>query len=533
MFNRLRRKDFAKFLNYIHAIFFLFITLSIVGYNTDESIAKTNVIEVEKPLKPEDLVGNVFYFQDVDDSLNIDQISQSDFQNNFKLTESEFINFGFVTSPIWLKISLQNAITSEAQLFLYLHQSSFKQFSAFQINPNGEIITITEQDETSRFVERPVANPFLVVPVDIKNGQVSDIYIRYVSESTTAAPLSIETERSLSNVTASAFAKNFIFNAMMALLFLVPAAIFIYLRHIVFFAYAASSLACLLLFMKLDGSGFQYLWPNWPQLNTQAAFIFSMVSLFFYNIFVREVLETKKRHKISDIIFLANMTVIATILFLAIFTDIPSLSVSSVILFPATYVCCIITGLIATREGFKEVRFFLAAWFMICIYSTSLMINEIFLIDFLSRYRFDIMRFVLTADVIFMGLGLLERYKRMEIVTRENLETSQQITEQNLQLAKKINALEKKFYALCQIEENQDDKLINTINDLGQQIPALRSKVQMLLLNDGIKQEEIQNFEQNFTHLEQSISETLEAASGASKAHKNAENLKDNNALLT
>lgn len=478
--------------------------------------AQEKVLEVTGPTDSSGFIGFVDYYLDETTNLGINDVVSSQYAGEFKAVDSEFIDFGFTKSMIWLKISLKNATQDDDRFMLFFRENFFPNFNAYQTGPDGEIITITEQAEGDGFDSRPIDYPFLIVPVKVKAGSTSDVYVRYSSGGSSEVRFTIETEDSFNAIANATVFKNSIFYGMLALMFMVAAAVFLFSLNPVFFAYGASTLTTLFLIMHLDGTGFQYIWSSWPQFNSNASLYLCLISIFFGSMFGRAFLQTKRYHKYVDKVFLALMSISVLVLFGSSFMDTQTLKWLAVLLFPITHLWYMIAGLNAARTRFKEVRFYVLAWTGVFIGSLGLMAREIIGIEMTEVAVWDTLRVVSVADAAFMGLGLLDRYNQIRISSQESMKASLKQARRNLKLTQRLNDLEKQFETVSHIAQSKDQQISNTVHDLRQPLHALRLKVHDIMQGNNEDNKSFEDVTQNFGYLESLISDHLsEAAEGA------------------
>lgn len=506
-----------SFYKIIISIFFMFSLL----FNAQ---AQENRLELTGPIDSAGLVGSVDYFLDDTTSLSITDITSDDIADKFQTVDSEFIDFGFTKSAIWFRLQVENKRSENDRWMLYFKENFFPEFRAYQTDGNGKIITITEQVESSGFDARPVAHPFLVVPARVQAGEVSDIYIKYRSGGASEIRFSIETQDSYNQIAASKNTKNSIFYGMLILLFMISAAVFLYARRAIFFAYAASTLCSLLIIMHFDGTAFQYVWPGLSIFNNSASLYLGMSSLFFGAMFAREFLQTRRYHGFVDKVLLGIMLFSAVSIASSAFIDHQFLKWGLVLMAPFTYLWFLIAGINAARTRFKEVRFYVVAWAGVFISSIGLMAREILGIDLSEELQWDSMRVVMVGDAAFMGLGLLDRYNQIRIASQENMRASLTQARRNLKLTQRLNDLEKQFETVSNIAQSKDQQISNTVHDLRQPLHALRLKVHDIMQGNNDDSKNFDDVTQNFSYLESLISDHLtQAAEGAEIIGSSAE----------
>ncbi len=522
-----------KIIKFFALVQTLCFALLINSFTPVDGEATTQPILVDGVVSSEALVGKISYFLDETRELDINRISSVDFEKQFQSVDSEFIDFGFTKSFIWLKFTLKNQLVSDDRFMLFFRENFFPNFNVYQRSPSGEISIITEQMENSGFDVRPVAFPFLVAPVDLEPGETTDVYVRYSSGGSSEVRFTIETEESFSEFSGTTFFKNSIFYGMLALLFMVSAAVFVYSRRKLFFAYAASTLVSLLLIMHLDGTAFQFVWPSFPQFNGNASLYVGMLSLFFGAMFAREFLQTKRYHPFVDKVLIGIMIFSAGSIAASWFLDTQLMKYFLIILAPFTYLWFLISGLVAARKRFKEVRFYVIAWAGVFISSVGLMAREILGIDLSEELQWDSMRVVMVSDAAFMGLGLLDRFNQLRIASQKNLKSSLKQAKQNLELTQRLNDLEKKFENVSELAQSKDADLMNTVHDLRQPLHVLRMKVHDLMQGNAADDNDFDSVKQTFGYLEGLVSERLEGTASDVIIRDESEDDGQGNALST
>ena len=476
-----------------------------------------NPLELEGPKTPAQIVGNVEYFLDDTGKITIDEIATDSFTSKFKPVESEFINFGFTKSLIWLKVNLRNASEDHDRWMLFFRENFFQKFSAYQINTGSQIQVITEQDEEAVFGDRPIKYPYLVVPVKLKPGEEAEVFVRYWSGGSSEVRFSIETDASFNEKASSTVFKNSLYYGMLVLMLMVSGAAFLYSRKTLFFAYSASTMSSLLFIMQADGTAFQYLWPNWPQFNGFASLPIGNGLIFFGALFAREFLQTKRYHKIADKILIFFMVLAAVATLSAVVLDTQLLKQFMLLISLFAFLFFFIAGLLAARKRFKEVRFYVLAWGSIMVVSVLLTFRENFGLEISEELQFDLMRMVMVADAAFMGLGLLDRYNQIRVASQQSMKASLKQARRNLKLTQRLNDLEQKFSAVSELAESRDQEVKNTVHDLRQPLHALRLKVHDLMQGNDSDKKTTSDVAQTFTYLEKLVSTQLGKAAEDTK----------------
>ncbi|MCY6381798.1 sensor histidine kinase [Hoeflea prorocentri] len=440
-------------------------------------------VEVGPDFTSSDLIGEISYFLDEDRDLSVEDVLGP--QINFQQVEDPFPRFGYTRARIWLRFEVQNLEDRERETRLWVRENFFQYFAVFVVHEDGRVDTVEDLTPQSTFSERPVPYAQLVAPLNLQPNETATILVRYASGGSSEAKMTLESRESFAGQAANNTAKKFVFYGMMTIMVVAALIAFAILRLSVFPAYAAYAGSILMYIVHSDGTGFQYLWPNAPWFNTNASLVWGSSFIICGAIYTRLFLETAKYHPVMNKVLYA---VIAAAIGLDIYALIDTqMAKKLMVLFALiSIIACISAGVVAAIERFKMVRFFMFAWIGGAFAALIMTLQHWIGLDISQEAQLDFMRLVMVLDAGLMGLAIADRYLQERTLQQEVLQENLAQTRENLDLSRRLQALENKYAEAEEAARDRDISSQNALHDLRQPLNALRLTVNSLTGDDRL-----------------------------------------------
>jgi two-component system, sensor histidine kinase LadS len=225
--------------------------------------------------------------------------------------------------------------------------------------------------------------------------------------------------------------------------------------------------------MSYDGIGFQYLWPNAPQLNDYAAGITLFSLIFWALLFTRRFLDTVNTAPLLDRLLVAAI-IIRSALFLVFLLFKPTLfSLRTLDIVPLSII--FYAAIYVWRHGFKPARFFVIAYGILFVgfFVRLLVYFNVIPLTTTSHYS---LHFSFVLEMLFLTFALGDRIRILKANQDRALQETIEQHEINLHLKEQVNreleakvlertrALESKSHQL----EISNEKLIKQSNEINQ-----------------------------------------------------------------
>lgn len=386
-------------------------------------------------------------------------------------------DFGYTPALIWMRLDLVNATERIGSWRFFLQTNFTQKVAVYQIAPGGTIATLLDLTTETPFSARPVAYPQLVVPFDLVPGEAGTLIVAYYSQGSSRISMSVETPDSFAAQAGLSQAKNFAYYGMMLLMIGLALVALAVLRQGVFAFYAAYLASILLYIAHADGIAFQYLWPNVPGFNSMASIPGGSAVMIFGALFAITFLETRRYHPVMHRVLLGLIAAVLAIDVALWALAAQLLKQLLVVMISVSALTFLAAGINAARTRFREVRFYLFAWFAAIIPAALFTARFAFGLESTLITPYDTIRLALLFDALMMGLALFDRYNQHR---QSFLEESLAQAQRNLALSERLVALEGRYDQAMNVAREREESVKDTVHDLRQPMHALRLSLRQL-----------------------------------------------------
>jgi PAS domain S-box-containing protein len=246
-----------------------------------------------------DISGNCEVFIDSGGSRTFDEIRSGAV---FKKLSMPGMNFGFTGSTVWLRFTVDIAPHSDIHWYIEIGYPLLDRIELFTPDGRGGYAGMVQGDRMP-FDKKYMGHVNFLFPAVNSPGRYT-YYLKASSTSSMVLPVALLSEKSLiTQIIHGRITRGLFYGAFLVMiLFNLVLAFTVKDRSYLF--YILFIMACLLFGLILDGTGFQYLWPNAPPLNDGAPFamFFAIVTGMF---FFRSFLGLSKKSTMFDRIIMA------------------------------------------------------------------------------------------------------------------------------------------------------------------------------------------------------------------------------------
>jgi signal transduction histidine kinase/PAS domain-containing protein len=319
----------------------------------------------------------VEFFEDREARLSLDEVSQAAV---WKETKEQIPNFGYSRSAYWFRFSLQNNTRAPFHGLIEV-QYPILDFVDFYVLAGDRLVRQGKSGDMIPFSQREVSHRNPAFPLLLSPEENVTVYFRIQTESSVQTPFIVWRERSFwTEHQLPSVVQSLYFGVMLAM---VVYNFFIFLSHksVSYLLYVGFVLCYGLFQVSLQGFGFQFLWPDSPEINRLSLPLTISTALFFAPTFAINFLKMKAysiwlyRLLLSLALFMALLTAAAFFVpsSLAVRIGVAgSLPVASL---------CILAGLKSWRSGNPLGLYFMLAWISFLVGTVLAALNKFAVLD--------------------------------------------------------------------------------------------------------------------------------------------------------
>lgn len=456
----------------------------------------------------EDFAPDLVFQEDPDHSFDIEKCCDANDLDWLTLESSE-VNFGFSTSKFWLKLPLENIGEEGGRWILDLNTRFMNGLDAYFVMEKG-VQLIVSDSETTPFSERRIPHRQIVGEFSLAAGEKGFLVIGYWSRGTTALPFAIETELTFYQKWIAEDVRIIAFFSIILFMIVFGLSQFFILKSRVQLSYALCIGSSFLYVFHMDGLSFQYLWPQWPRWNADASLYLGLGLNIFAVIFAREFLHTRQRLPKIDKILLAVLVGTLCALVFSTIVDARGLKKYAFLITTCGIFLCMISGVVAYRNGQKDARFYVLGWASIFLAAAFASISH-WIEDLLPvPLTFDVAKVGTFFDAIMFAMAMADQANEVRKQRDQAHERERQLLEQDLEAQKQLNLLENQYQGALSLAQQKSLTLASAGHDLRQPIFALKSAMNQVTARSGADVETISQFRQGFDYIENLIKEYLE-----------------------
>ena len=418
-------------------------------------------------------------FEDTTGILSINSIIANDSSEKFKPVT---YNFNIhPTSTYWIKFSVKNEGDAFTQYVIENYYSHTKDFSIFYVE-NGKVFHQTT-GEYITYAHRNFQHKNLVLDLPVSDiGKERTYYIKIVSDLYVNFNFVVNSQHSFSHYSTNEYFLLGIYYGIILLLILYNIILFFTIRAKLYILYIFYLLSGMLISLNEDKLGYQYLWPEYPELNPFLSFhVAPLLLVFCFLLYASNFLELYKRIKFLFILVWTSFAIYMSIFILNFYF--PLLIVIRITT-PLPFLIVFISTIIIYIKGYKSARFFIlgaglilssiiliqlralaiimGSIFTVYIFNYSLIIESIILSIALSD-RIGIIRKEKEAAQIF-ALKELEEKEKLQVEVNNQLSEKQQLQNKiNVELEIKVTERTKELRSRSEELEITNIKLQSLI----------------------------------------------------------------------
>ena len=397
-------------------------------------------------------INQLEFYEDSTNTLTFEDISQEDFQQFIKI-RPDFSKNKFNTNyTYWVKLSIDNSPESKKRWLLEFYDQSIDHIEAYI--PNGK------------------GGYEIIIYFKINSTQKADIRIAL---------------RSLSRFVHYALSEYFLYGVFYGMILIIAFynfLIFLAVKEMKYIYYILYLLSVGLYAMSLDGVGFQYFWPNFPQWNTVVNGVFSFSIVLWAILFTVRFLNTIKKARIFHSALWLSLAGKFMLFFMGLFVDHNYFELTYFDSLP--FLLILSTAVYLLIKQYQAARFFVMAYGVLFIgISIKVLANYAILPHTTLVYYSLHIAFLL--EMVLLSFALGDRIRLMKEIRDKALKRSLSQYKENISLKEKVNKELESKVSIRTAELQAKNDLLETYNSQLQAKDEEIKRINALLDKDNWK----------------------------------------------
>lgn len=284
-------------------------------------------------------------------------------------------NFGLTRSAIWLRVTLRPERDAPADWMLELAYPPLDRLGLYAPDGKGGFSRQVGGD-LSPFAERAVVHRNHVMPLRLKPGAASTLYLRVSSGGTVSAPVNLWQPAALWRHDQAEYATISLYFGLLIGLLLYNLLLFFSVRDQAYLIYVAFVACMAVAQAALTGFGAQFLWPGQLWWNSVSPPTGMAATAIFGVLFARSFLSSALRMPRLDRLMQALVAGWLLTLLAALTLPYVVSSLMVTVLAVFSVITLVVVGVLSVRSGHPGAKYFLAAWALLLVGVVTLALHN-------------------------------------------------------------------------------------------------------------------------------------------------------------
>jgi diguanylate cyclase (GGDEF)-like protein len=325
------------------------------------SASAASTIPIPATLLQENAIGlHAGYFKEADARLALDDAIAAYEFGKFSAGDSQVLNFGIGSKPVWVRFSVDNPTAMPVQKRLSIETAWLDKVDVY-VRHRDKTIAAYRLGDSRAFSLRPVDSRYFAIDHAFEPG-ASEVFVRVETPDPMVVPIYLMTlEQAHAREKQQDYSYGFLYGFLFALLAF-NATLYASLRNSRYILYSLYLGMFMLMNISYTGHGFQWLWPaqaSWAQWsNPVLMLLYGISGLFFALRFLDTRRHFPRVHK--AVLGYCAVSIGLLVIFVLLNNQTYALLVAFTFAFLFTAIMLAL-GVISVRAGQKPARYFLLA----------------------------------------------------------------------------------------------------------------------------------------------------------------------------
>ena len=378
--------------------------------------------------------------EDKEGKLSIEDITNPLRNKDFYVVNRNYALNENINSVYWARFKIQNNSKISKKWLLEILDSRQNEIQLYQLNDQQKFV-ITKAGINGAFYNREYVHKNFIFEIS-PDKQERYFYLRVKSNARTSFLMKVCTSKFILEYGLSEYYMLGLYYGILAMMAIYSLFVFFMIKEKVYLFYLLYTVIWMYSSMLADGTGFQYLWPEFPFISKIGIYISRPLLLIVFVFYSLEFLRN------PDLTILNRKYVLYALAVYLVFYPIQfifDLALVHNTLFLIPFFIIFYYSLKSLRSGYKPARYFLLGNSVVLLSVTLTLLKYNGLLDFLRGYRtLDIIvvystNIAMVMEIIILSFAMADRIKFFKVEKEKSQALFIDQLEENQKLTQKVN----------------------------------------------------------------------------------------------
>lgn len=368
------------------------------------------------------------YLEDPNSELTVRNLASGSFDQQLKPTVGTTINFGYSQSSFWLKIPIENRLSSPQIASLSVEYALLDEVDFYWV-VNGKVRQEALMGDWRPLVDAPYTVPFYIDSFEIAPESSATIYLRIRSFSSLFAPIRLSSEPALVQIVSDYRSLEGAFFGLALGLLCYNLFLLVMLRERVYLEYVLFVAAHVSFQLFISGNA-KFLFPETPFLYDRGVYVFGVMSGMIMIQFSRSYLHTAEDAPKLDLFMRGYIGIGCIALLFECFGPMTLVNKVNAAILVTGSSCMLVIGLIRLMSGYKSAKFYMIGQGAVL---ASVLFTAIASRDIVPGYQFAplVLKIASVVELLCFSVGLADRINRFKTIEKSLAEDAAKAQAEN------------------------------------------------------------------------------------------------------